>query len=121
MLLLPLLLVASAQVAPTPSSGLFSAGKLKDRCDSNGAADISYCFAYVAGVYDTVRAYEAWLNLREFCAPAGLAQGDLRRAFVDYLNDNPGFRAGEAASVVVVAFKKRFACPTSKPPSEPRR
>lgn len=110
MLLSSLLLTVSAQVVPSASTGLLTAGQLKDKCESSGAADISYCFAYIAGVYDTVHAYEAWLKLREFCAPTDVAQGDLRRAFIDYLDDKPGYRAGEAASVVVVALKQRYAC-----------
>ena len=113
-MLLPFLLLASSlQIAPSGSSSLFSAGQLKDRCESGSAADISYCFAYIVGAYDTVRAYETWLNLREFCVPAGISQGELRRAFLDYLNDKPGFRSGEAASVVVVSLKQRYACPVA--------
>jgi len=79
----------------------------------NGAvpqADASYCFAYITGVHDTVRAYEAWLNQREFCVPRHVPQGDLRQAFIDYLRDKPSDLSGEAASVVVVALKIRYAC-----------
>lgn len=115
MLFSALLLAAAIQTPQSSASGLFSAGQLKDRCESSSAADISYCFAYVAGAYDTVRAYETWLNLREFCVPSGISQGELRRAFIEYLNDKPGFRAGEAASVVVVALKQRYACPIATP------
>lgn len=112
-MLLPFLLLASLQSAPSSSPGLFNAGQLKDRCESGTTADISYCFAYIAGVYDTVRAYEKWLNMREFCTPAGLSQGELRRSFIDYLNDKPGFRSGEAASVIVVSLKQRYPCAAS--------
>lgn len=109
-MLLPLLLAAMS-APPAQSAALFTAGSLKDRCESTDAADASYCFAYIVGVYDSVRAYESWLKMREFCTPADLVQGDLRRTFVDYLAQNPGYRAGEAASVVVVALKTRFPCP----------
>ena len=103
--------------APTAlaTGGLFSANQLRQRCLSNGPADASYCFAYVTGVHDTVRAYEAWLNLREFCVPRHVAQGDLRRAFIDYLGDHPADLAGEAASVVVVSLKMRFPCAADRP------
>lgn len=110
MLFTSLLLAGALQAAPGGASGLLNAGQLKDRCESGTAADISYCFAYIAGVHDTVRAYESWLNLREFCTPGGISQGELRRAFLDYLNEKPGFRAGEAASVVVVSLKQRYPC-----------
>lgn len=111
---------ATAQTRPAPpaasttAGGLFSAGQLRDRCQSSVPADASYCFAYVAGVHDTVRAYEAWLNLREFCAPRHVPQGELRRAFIDYVSAHSDTTSGEAASVVVVALKVRYPC-TSAP------
>lgn len=122
-LALLLAVVAPAQSAPprapaaasTPlAGGLFSAGQLRQRCLSNAAADASYCFAYVTGVHDAVRAYESWLTLREFCAPRHVPQGDLRRAFMTYLNDHPNDADGEAASVVVVALKIAYPCPILK-------
>ncbi len=109
--------MASPVTSAPPAGGLFSAGQLRQRCLSNVPADASYCFAYITGVHDTVRAYEAWLNLREFCVPRHVPQGDLRRAFIEYLGDNPSDLVGEAASVVVVALKIRFACPTAGKPA----
>ncbi len=111
---------ASAPQAPASAGpiagGLFSAGQLRQRCLSNVPADASYCFAYITGVHDTVRAYEAWLNQREFCVPRHVPQGDLRQAFIDYLRDKPSDASGEAASVVVVALKIRYACGTAARP-----
>lgn len=108
--LLLLLSTSPVQSAPPPAGGLLSAAQLRERCLSSIAADASYCFAYVAGVHDSVRAYEAWLNLREFCAPSRVPQGELRRAFVEYLFAHPGDLGAEAASVVVVALKSRYPC-----------
>jgi hypothetical protein len=100
-----------AQTTSAPlAGGLFSAAQLRQRCLSNVPADASYCFAYVTGVHDTVRAYEAWLNLREFCVPRRVPQGELRRAFVEYLGLHPEAMSGEAASVVVVSLKVRYPC-----------
>ena len=118
--------VAQAPTPQAPSSqasagplagGLFSSGQLRQRCLSNVPADASYCFAYITGVHDTVRAYEAWLNQREFCVPRHVPQGDLRQAFIDYLRDKPSDLTGEAASVVVVALKIRYACGSAATPS----
>ncbi|PTW48589.1 hypothetical protein C8J25_10186 [Sphingomonas faeni] len=116
----------SSQASAGPlAGGLFSAGQLRQRCLSNVPADASYCFAYITGVHDTVRAYEAWLNQREFCVPRHVPQGDLRQAFIDYLRDKPSDLSGEAASVVVVALKIRYACgsgtrPGGTPPATAR-
>ena len=117
---------STSQVSAGPlAGGLFSAGQLRQRCLSNVPADASYCFAYITGVHDTVRAYEAWLNQREFCVPRHVPQGDLRQAFIDYLRDKPSDLSGEAASVVVVALKIRYACgsgarPGGAPPAPAR-
>ncbi|TCP88608.1 hypothetical protein C8J42_10680 [Sphingomonas sp. PP-CE-1A-559] len=115
---------STSQVSAGPlAGGLFSAGQLRQRCLSNVPADASYCFAYITGVHDTVRAYEAWLNQREFCVPRHVPQGDLRQAFIDYLRDKPSDLSGEAASVVVVALKIRYACgtaPRGTPPAPSR-
>jgi len=111
---------ASAQVvtptlplieSPTRASiGFLSAAALRDRCESKSAGLVSYCFAYVVGVHDTVQAYETWLRVREFCAPSVSSQSDMRRAFLSYLDKNPGAASGEAASVIVLALKDQFAC-----------
>lgn len=93
-----------------PSIGFLSAAALRERCESNSAGLVSYCFAYVVGVHDTVQAYETWLRVREFCAPAVSSQSDMRRAFISYLDRNPGAASGEAASVIVLALKDQFAC-----------
>jgi len=92
------------------SIGFLSAAALRERCESTSAGLVSYCFAYVVGVHDTVQAYETWLRVREFCAPPVSSQSDMRRAFIRYLDKNPGAGSGEAASVIVLALKDEFAC-----------
>jgi hypothetical protein len=104
-------LFAFALAAGPIDSGYLSAGDLATRCKDNSPAAASYCFAYITGVHDSVRAYETWLKLREFCIPYNTSQSELRRAFTVYVDANPGDRAGSAASVVVVSLKKAYACP----------
>lgn len=116
------LALTAAQVAPeTPAKiGFLTAGELDRRCESTSATDSSYCFAYIAAVHDSVRSYELWLNIQEFCEPPGTAQAELRATFVDYMRSHPGDGAGQAASVVVVALKRRFPCaPRPVLPSQP--
>ena len=112
--------------APPPASpsargsdiGYFTAGNLADRCASSDG--ISYCFAYIAAVHDTMRAYEVWLDQKEFCPPAALAQGDLRRSFLTYMSAYPGNRGGQAASVIVVALKQTYPCIDRPPETQPQ-
>jgi hypothetical protein len=99
--------------------GYLSAGTLVDRCSETSPASTSYCFAYIAGVSDAMRAYEIWLNAREFCPPAGQSQSDLRRAFVGFVSAYPSNRTGQAASVVVVSLKQTFPCPPEPLPATP--
>lgn len=114
-MLLPFILLAAAAATPTGAFGYLNAAELLDKCQSRSAPALSYCFAYVTGVHDTVRAYEAWLGMQEYCLPPGTPQGDLRRAFIDYMASHPGDSAGEAASVVVVAIKQRYGCASPSP------
>lgn len=107
---------ATPPAAPAPPSsglgniGYLSATQLADRCSRTDSASSSYCFAYLAAVTDTARAYEIWLGSREFCLPAGIAQSDVRRAFMTYISAYPAQSAGQAASVVINALKQTYPC-----------
>ena len=104
---------------PRPSIGFLSAAALRDRCEATSPGQVSYCFAYITGVHDTVQAYETWLRVREFCAPYTSSQADMRRAFLTYLKANPDAASGEAASVIVLAFKDQFACGAPEAAKDP--
>ena len=92
------------------TTSFLTAGDLRRKCEDNALAMVSYCYAYVTGVHDTVMAYETWLKMREFCRPMRLTQSDLRRSFLAYMDANPRAMSGEAASVVVVALKQAYSC-----------
>ncbi|WP_293884092.1 Rap1a/Tai family immunity protein [Sphingomonas sp.] len=109
------LLAGEAPRLPT-RIGFASAGELALRCAETSPAGATYCFTYIAAVYDTVRAYEQWLHLREFCLPYNVTQSDLRRTFIDYLGTHPLDRSGQAASVVVAALKQHYPCAVAVPP-----
>ncbi|SFG20993.1 hypothetical protein SAMN05518801_11085 [Novosphingobium sp. CF614] len=103
----------SAEAKPLQSQtpfGFMTAGKLADRCTEPSAYSISYCYAYLAGIHDAMRAYEVWLGQREFCAPTEVAQKDLRDVFVAFITANPRYRAAQGASVAVVALKETYPC-----------
>lgn len=113
--------VHGAQAAPladeTTRLGYVTAGELADRCHDSSTAGVTYCFSYIAAVRDTIRAYEIWLNQREFCEVGRLSQGELRQAFLAYLSAYPSNRSGQAASVIVVALKQTYPCAE---PTQPR-
>ncbi len=115
--LLGLLMQTPAVPAPR-DFGFLTADALAERCNSDFPGDVAYCFAYVAGVHDTIRAYEVWLSLKEFCPPPELMQADFRRIFLTYLKAHPNLGKGQAASTVVVALKTAFPCPI-EPPAPP--
>jgi len=98
--------------------GFFTADALARRCQDSSPTAISYCYAYITAVHDTMKAYEIWLNQREFCMKGGNAQADLRRAFLTYLSAYPQNGGGQAASVVAVALKQSYVC-SSEPQAAP--
>lgn len=104
----------SAPALPRGPIGYMTAAALEERCTDPSPYAATYCFAYLAGIHDAVRAYEVWLGENEFCAPPQISQKELRDVFLAFLARNPGYRPGLAASVAVVALKDKFACPVPK-------
>lgn len=118
------LLLQSAAASSALDMGFLTAQSLSDRCNAGSAADTSYCYAYITGIHDSMRAYEVWLNLKEFCPPVGVTQGELRRTVLGYLLAYPDNLHGQAASVVVVALKTAYPCLDLSPGADqprPRR
>ena len=117
---------AQAQTAPAaaPTEGKASEGKayvdthlgyargadVINRCIETSTDSASFCFAYIAAVYDRVRAYETWLSIREFCIPADTPQGELRDVVVAHIEAHPNDRLGQGASVVIRALKEHYPC-----------
>ncbi|CAN5197732.1 hypothetical protein BH10PSE13_BH10PSE13_04480 [soil metagenome] len=114
-----------APVAPVPPLagkplGYLTADQLAERCKDKAAGAISYCFAYITGVHDSMRAYEIWLGQREFCLPVQISQSELRQSFLGYLSAYPTNRSGQAASVVAVALRETYPCTSGGASPRPR-
>lgn len=92
------------------SFGYLTGTELYRRCTDQSAAGLSYCFAYLAAVHDTVRAYENWLGFQEYCIPAQIAQADLKRVFLADARRYTFELRGQAASVVVNSLKRAYKC-----------
>lgn len=69
------LLLAGTMAQSPVAIGYLNANGLMEKCESGSAPMLSYCFAYIAGVNDTAKAYESWLNMREYCLPPATPQG----------------------------------------------
>lgn len=95
--------------------GYLTAAELERRCNDSAPSSVSYCYAYIAAVHDTMRAYEIWLNQREFCLPGAISQGELKRRFLTYVSAYPSNRSGLASSVVAVALKTSAPCQPEPP------
>lgn len=116
----PLPAAAPSSASPTKDGiGYLTAEQLATQCADQKPANISYCFAYIAAVHDTMRAYEIWLGEKEFCVPPNVAQGDLRRSFLTYISAYPQNKGGQAASVIAIALKQSYPCILIAPPSQP--
>jgi hypothetical protein len=106
--------------APPGRIGYLTGGELAARCRESSIDAVAQCFSYLAAVHDSVRAYEAWLSIREFCIPAAIAQSDLRDILVRYVDEVPGAATGQAASVAIRAMKQAYPCPSASPTPETR-
>jgi len=105
---------ASAGGRETQDIGYLTADRLAGQCTNAGSPDISYCFAYLAAVHDTMRAYEIWLGEKEFCMPANAPQSELKQAFLTYITAYPENRQGQAASVIAMALRQTYPCADTK-------
>jgi hypothetical protein len=110
-----LITLAHANPQGIPGLGYLTAANLNTRCAETSATSATYCFAYLAGVHDAVRAYERWLATAEYCAPTDLPQAEIRRVFLSYFMKNPSISDAQAASVVVLALRDRFPCGKGTP------
>jgi len=127
-ILLPLAaatVTAAAEPAPqqesasTGTSGFQSAGQVLRKCRDESTFSKSYCFAYIAAVADSARAYQAWLGTNGMCLPSRTSQGTLVDVFDAYLVANPSLTQSQAASVIVTALQERFPCRTAANQSSP--
>ena len=121
-LFLPLAAATAAAAAePAPqqesgsagTSGFQSAGQVLRKCRDESTFGKSYCFAYIAAVADSARAYQAWLGTNGMCLPNRTSQGTLVDVFDAYLVANPSLTQSQAASVIVTALQERFPCRTA--------
>jgi hypothetical protein len=121
-LILPLAIAgmgASAQQSTADDvSGFQSAGDLLRKCRQSSSYGKSYCFAYLAAVADTARAYRVWLGRGDPCLPPALSQGALADLFETYLAENPSLTESQAASVIVASLQESFPCPQKIAPNE---
>jgi hypothetical protein len=107
----------SLLAAATATPDYYSADQFKQDCSDIGRID--GCFAFVSAVSDTSRAYQQWMNFREYCLPAGVMRGDLRDATLRYLDLHPREGDALAASVVILALKDRYPCAADPAPAVP--
>lgn len=108
---LPVNAPAVTRAAPRSDFGYLTGKELYGRCTETSPSSGVYCFAYLAAIHDSMRAYERWLTIREFCPPPGTANADLRAAFLVQARAHPADLDGQAASVVVNALKQAYPCP----------
>ena len=80
------------------------------RCTDDSPQQGSFCLGFIAAVYETVRAYETWMNIREICMPNTVSLIDMRGAVIDHIKRVPDDRLGQGASVVLIALKAKWPC-----------
>jgi hypothetical protein len=105
-----------AMATPRANAEAFQTGTaLMEKCTGPSVHGLEYCFAYIAAVADTVRAYQVWLDLADVCLPAKLSQRQMSDIVVSYLAANPAQGKQQAASVVVLALAAKYPCKKPTP------
>lgn len=110
MLLLAMLALAATPGRAQPVAGYLSAGSLLAKCRGSSVEGKSYCFAYIAAVADSARAYQAWLDSRDICLADGVQQSELVRAYENYMATHPASTSAQAASIVVLSLRDAYPC-----------
>ena len=100
----------SVTAAQRADNGFLTGEELFRRCTDSSPSAGLFCFGYIAAINDSVKAYEHWLNIKEYCAPQTVSLSQLRDTFVDEGRHRPAALRGQAASFVVNAFKRRYPC-----------
>jgi hypothetical protein len=81
------------------------------------------CAGYVVGVRDAFNYNTDAVNniapkngrlADPFCPPRGTERGAYIDAFNEYMIANPEMGSGPAAGVVMLAFERKFPCPSKK-------
>jgi len=97
--------------------GYHSAGDLLRKCRDSSSYGRSYCYAYIAAVADSARAYQTWIGAEEPCLPTQLRQSELVDLFEEYLMANPALSDAQAASVIVPALMSAYPCAADSQPT----
>jgi hypothetical protein len=104
---------------PEAVAGFESAGELLRKCRENSSFAKNFCFAYLAAVADSARAYRVWIGSGDPCLPSGLTMGKLADTFEAFLIANPSQTRAQAASVIVASLQDAFPCPVLAPAPAP--
>ena len=104
--------LASALAVPAQAEYV-SGAELLDRCLSPRSSAEATCLGYVAGVADSVVAYEAEADpvLKRLCIPATATPAQLLDVVRKYLAANPEQHDSTAQMLVFNALLKAFPCP----------
>lgn len=116
---LPCASTGFAQGSDESVKGYHSAGDLLRKCRDTSSYGRSYCYAYIAAVADSARAYQTWIGSQEPCLPSTLRQSELVDLFEDYLLANPALSDAQAASVIVPALVEAYPCSAAETASPP--
>lgn len=110
--IVPLALLAVA--SPSAHAAFLTGNELMEKCKGTDigepAADIgryNSCVAYLAAVYDTVRAF---IPGSYFCLPGGTQLEQTRQVFLQYMAKHPEDWHFDAAGSAVLAFSRAWPC-----------
>jgi hypothetical protein len=104
--------ISLAIFSPAYAGGSQTGNSLLDYCQSpSGTPGWGVCRGYISGVLDALQAEEAVLQRPTlFCIPHGATVGQLADVAIQFLDQNPGKRHLDAASIIWTGMIKAFPC-----------
>jgi len=112
-------MVLSVIETAAASTAYFKVGAdLKASCDGTAAgeqnastAEYLLCLGYLQGAVDTDATLAEWSDsARQACIPQGMTSSQLRRVFLDWINERPDHLHFSAASLALTAFSESWPC-----------
>jgi hypothetical protein len=110
--ILAFITIMAMSVGSPANAAYYTGGEILSDCESKSDANTVYCLMYLVGVADAHKTLSNWeISTEElFCIPDGVKQGQLRKVYVKYANENPQELHLAAGSMATNSFTQAFPC-----------
>ena len=104
------LLVGEARADFTSGNRLWDACQANDKANVNDAVKAIFCTSYILGAGETFQALQVAKQIRYYCVPDKVENGQVIDVVKLYLRDHPETRQFSAPTLIMRALKEKFPC-----------